>query len=252
MYKLTIVLAAVMVCFMAGCGNDSRSDWMKSEQLELAGRHEQAMAKATDAFTADAEHLTAPALSNLTTAQYSAVEECIPEDILALTRGIGTQPKNADWQARRGFLYSAIGEYSLAIRDYQASLQIQDEPDISPIYIPNEGSVRMCLAIAQWQSGDLQSALETFKQVLDQDSTNARAYFYRGVVHGVLGHKTAAVNDLKQAGAIGKESYYKDYLIEFLAPEGRNESLASTFIITFFANQPPLNRPFGYIWSVNQ
>ncbi len=251
--RVSVYVFVLLAVVITGCGSGTSSfAWTQAEQLEIDGKHEMALEKAKKVFLDNMDRMQGSALSNLSTDHWASVEKCIPEDILRLTAALCRGTEDPDLIARRGFIYAAIHEFELAIRDFDRALGLNSRPDIVVMDIGAAGSVLLCRGLAKWQSGDLDGALADLDETLRRSPDQDRAYYYRAVIHGKLGNTSQALRDIQQAMKLGRQEYYAQYLAELTRTTSGGEILFGTFIIAFFPNAEPLNRPFGYIWMVEQ
>ena len=89
-------------------------------------------------------------------------------------------------------------DYSLVLQDYNKCLEID----------PEFVFARFNIANVYAKNGEIDKAIATYNQVLQQDKDIAEAYFNRGLLYIYTGQKALANADLSKAGELGIISAY--------------------------------------------
>jgi tetratricopeptide (TPR) repeat protein len=119
----------------------------------------------------------------------------------AAWRGIvKTHPSDAEGYAHLGFLEAKQERYKEAVPLYRKALELDAA-------MPG---LKMNLGLAQFKSGALKEAIETFNGLLEHEPASSseaqRLTALIGIAHFGLGEYAAAVPDLKQAAAADKQN----------------------------------------------
>lgn len=248
MKNLTIFLLCLA---LFGCGSTNPSAWEKAQGLEQNGEHSQALKIANNAVGISVSKLNPARRANLITAQFGSATSGLAEDILKITSSL-KEKENAQFHLCRGFLYSAIGEYEMALKDYERALELDKDAQILALGVPAKNCALYLKAITLWQTGKIKEAVSGLDEVILVNPDFQEAYYYRGIIKAKLNDKEGATLDLKKAVTIGGKMPAQQMLEETSGTNQTGETLSGTFLVSFFANQPPLSRPYGYIWMIEQ
>jgi tetratricopeptide (TPR) repeat protein len=245
-------IAAFLICLaLLGCGQARSGRWARAQQLELQGQHRRAIGLAKKALDTSLSKLDGARKSNLTTARFGFDASWLAEDVLKITKALADHER-AELYAWRGFLHSSIGEYDMAVGDYDKALELDKDTRVLGLEFPARNSVLYLKALALWQGGRLREAVAGLDKVISTNPEFQGAYYYRGVIKSKMGDPSGSTRDLKKAVEVGGRLPAQEMLDQTAGKSETREPLAGTFLISFFANQPPLSRPYGYIWMVEQ
>ncbi len=242
--------ALVVWLLLASCGSDSISSWAMAMFQENVGEHEKALARATKLVENRIDSMDGALTSNLTTSRYFDPEEAA-EDILKLSRKIHDNDNLTNCLAARGFLFCVIGEYDLGISDFENAMKAGGEPDLLLLEpLPSE-TLRFCHALALWQRGEKRQAISGLDNITRVNQRCHQAWFYMGVIKDELGQRIDAIGHIEYANYLKPNPVYGNTLA-YLKGHRSGEVPYCSFLIAFFSNREPLNRPYGYIWPLVQ
>lgn len=239
----------LLCLILFGCSQNDSNLWSKVQELEQRGQHDKALEVARKALDASLNNLRVEARANLSTAMIDPV--WLAEDILKITEAIN-QKENAEFYVLRGFLYSVIGEHDMAIKDYNRGIELDENIRIMGLELPSQKNTLYFKALSLWQAGRIDEAVAGLDAVIAANPDFQGAYYYRGVIKSKLGDQSGAIADINKANSMTGRLPAQEMLNEMTGRNQSNEILSGTFIFTFFANQPPFNRPYGYIWMIGQ
>jgi tetratricopeptide (TPR) repeat protein len=174
----------------------------------------------------------------------------IDEDIQRLTEAISQSPQTSRLLVARGFIYAALTDFQKAIRDFEQAAAIDPSTDIADPRGPKKNGVHYLLALAHWQNGNLNEAIKYFSSVIQQNPDHARSRFYRGLASLEAGKVITTLDDIQTAISMENERMYAQVLSEIKGERSSKESIFASYVISFHANKPPQNRPFGYVWEI--
>ncbi len=251
MKRLNVLLWVMLAgLLLVSCGGDSVSSWTRAMSQENAGEHEKALARATKLVEARIAHMDGALASNLTTSRYFDPERAA-EDILKLSRKIHDNDDLANSLAARGFLFCVIGEYNLGVADFEQAMKAGEEPDLMMLEPLTSGTLHFCHAMALWQKGEKSQALSELESLTEKDEKCHQAWFYQGVIRDELGQRIDAIGNIQYATYLKSSPVYSN-TFDYLMGKRTGEVPYCSFLIAFFSNREPLNRPYGYIWPLVQ
>jgi putative GTP pyrophosphokinase len=109
------------------------------------------------------------------------------EELEFLTTGSGT----VDAMLLEGLLAHNRRDFDRAVDIYSKILSKEPTDAVRSVVLIHRG-------MARFASDDLTGSLNDFTEAVTADSGNARGYFYRGITHRRLGHRSEALSDLDQ------------------------------------------------------
>ena len=131
----------------------------------------------------------------LQNADYVTAQKCFDEAVAS-----GDRLKDA--YRGRGMTYLALADYAKAIEAFNLALcesnGIIDNTDIDISYY---------YAIAQYKSGDLAGAIDTYNAIIDIAPAQDNAYYMRGKIKLLSGDKAGADSDYRKAVEIAPKDY---------------------------------------------
>jgi tetratricopeptide (TPR) repeat protein len=176
-------------------------------------------------------------------------QDLINEDIERLTTGIARSPRDARLLVARGFIYAALTKFAKAIPDFDEAARLDPQVSIESPYGPDKSGVTYLTALAYWQNGSPGKGIDLFSQVLAANPRFDRAFFYRGLARNEVGDRTNAIQDVSAAARLNGDTIYQKALDQLRGVKS-DEDIYATYFICFYANRPPENRPFGYVWEI--
>ena len=113
--------------------------------------------------------------------------------MLAYTKAIELDSKNEEAFINRGITYAMMKQYDKALDDFNKAEQITG-PTIS---------VLQNRSYSYLASNQFQNALNDYNRLLQMNPNYAQGYYYRGLAKEQLGQRAEALQDVKQAQAMG-------------------------------------------------
>jgi tetratricopeptide (TPR) repeat protein len=153
---------------------------------------------------------------------------------------------DAEFHYRQGLIHFSQGNFKRAIREYKRALQIN--PNLWEVYL-HRSNAYLQIGKTQEAIGDLnrqpllftenayfyfiwgcihfnledyQEAIEAFNKSISIDSSDANAYWGRGIIYQVWGEYLTAIDDFKQALNLNPSLDLKSELAEAYLDQGMN------------------------------
>ena len=101
-----------------------------------------------------------------------------------------------------GIAHMGMGEYDQAVDDFMNSLK-----DSNGLVGKLDYDINYYMALAQFKSGDLDAALDTYNAILALDDKQADAHYLRGRIELLKNDKTAALADFDRAVQLKSSDY---------------------------------------------
>jgi protein O-mannosyl-transferase len=111
----------------------------------------------------------------------------------AYTKAIELDPKNEEAYINRGITHAMMKQYDKALEDFNKAEQITGPT----------ASVLQNRSYSYLASGQYQNALNDYNRLLQLNPNYAQGYYYRGLAKEQLGQRGDALQDVKQARAMG-------------------------------------------------
>jgi len=111
----------------------------------------------------------------------------------AYTKAIELDGKNEEAYINRGITYAMMKQYDQALSDFNHAEQITG-PSVS---------ILQNRSYSYLASGQYDKALADYNQFIQLQPNNAQAYYYRGLAKEQLGQRANALQDMRQANAMG-------------------------------------------------
>ena len=116
--------------------------------------------------------------------------------IVAYSKAIEIDPKNAVAYNNRGFAYRQIGQYKPAMDDYDKAIILSEKTaGVSLVYV-NRGSLHFIM-------GQYDRAIKDFNRVIETNPKSIEAWVNRGLSYNKLGNTQRAIESLKTAARLG-------------------------------------------------
>lgn len=109
------------------------------------------------------------------------------------SRVLETMPRNAEVREERASCYVEMGQYALALKDYEFLL----------VLAPDDEHYRLVHAIVLGKTGAQRDAIDELDELLAANGDNADCYLIRATLYAELGNKGYARRDLDKAVALG-------------------------------------------------
>jgi len=127
--------------------------------------------------------------------------EQVDEALVAINQGLDLGGEQTEvGHHLLGLAYATNGDESSAMEEYKKALSI------NPAYIP----VRVDRASLWLKQGKTQEALQALQAVINEDPTNATAYYRKGLAYVKLGMKKEAMASFDMASSLGNEQAKKE------------------------------------------
>lgn len=112
-----------------------------------------------------------------------------------------SKEKEIDYR-EQGIELMDAGKYSKAVEMFQTALD-------QSVGVISDLDIDICYykAAAQYNAGDVDSAIDTYNSLINYDKKNADAYYYRGTVYLVQGDTDLAAADYDEAISLDTDNY---------------------------------------------